>query len=167
MIKVKKLSTTDFLQYKKLRLEMLERYPTYFGSSFEEEILFKDMVWMNRLNKSSAITLGLMKDSNLVGMVVLMLNQRKKMQHFATVYSMYVEDTYQGKGYGKLLLEKVFSKAREFKVEKLRLSVVYTNNKAIELYKKLGFNPYGVEKGTIKYNNEYFDLLLMEKEMGS
>lgn len=87
------------------------------------------------------------------------------MKHFATVYSMYIKEDYQGKGYGKLLLDNVFQTAKQNDVEKLRLSVVYSNENAINLYKKLDFTPYAVEKGTIKYDGKYYDLLLMEKEM--
>jgi len=92
MIRVKKLKTSDFLQYKKIRLEMLERYPMYFGSSVFEETLFSDTTWMNRLNKVSAKTIGLFDDQKIVGIVVLMFNQRSKMKHFATIYSMYIKD---------------------------------------------------------------------------
>ena len=166
MIRVKKLKTSDFLQYKKIRLEMLERYPMYFGSSVFEETLFSDTTWMNRLNKVSAKTIGLFDDQKIVGIVVLMFNQRSKMKHFATIYSMYIKDEYQGKGYSKMLLEHAFLEAIENDVEKLRLSVVHSNEGAISLYNKIGFKPYAVEKGTIKYKDKYYDLLLMEKEMG-
>lgn len=78
MIRIKKLSVKDYLGYKKIRLEMLDRYPFYFGSSMDEEILFSDNIWMNRLNKKNAINFGLMDDDKIIGLVVLMLNLRKK-----------------------------------------------------------------------------------------
>jgi len=65
-----------------------------------------------------------------------------------------------------MLLEHAFLEAIENDVEKLRLSVVHSNEGAISLYNKIGFKPYAVEKGTIKYKDKYYDLLLMEKEMG-
>ncbi|MBC7328277.1 GNAT family N-acetyltransferase, partial [bacterium] len=50
-----------------------------------------------------------------------------------------ISDKYQGKGIGKKLLEKLIDEAKRQNKMGLRLTVMKDNNKAISLYKKLGF----------------------------
>ena len=75
---IRRLDETDYLEYKTIRLEGLMKAPSSFGSSFEEENLFGDDIWKNRLENKNAITLGAFVDEKLVGVVTLLLNERIK-----------------------------------------------------------------------------------------
>lgn len=70
---------------------------------------------------------------------------------------------YRGKGIGSKLLEKVIEKAQEFGLEKIELHVYTTNEPAIALYKKFGFEEEGVIRKYRKLDGEYFDCLSMAK----
>lgn len=71
------------------------------------------------------------------------------------------EKEYMGKGYGRecmeLLLDYCFN---ELKMERVSLDH-YTNNKAGDLYLKLGFKYEGIMRNAAKKDNKYFDLHLM------
>lgn len=48
------------------------------------------------------------------------------------------------------------------KVEQILLTVADDNQPAIHLYKKLGFQTYGIESKALKDNEEYVDEILMK-----
>jgi len=48
-------------------------------------------------------------------------------------------DKYQGKGYGKLLMEKVLEEVKTKNIKNIKLSVDAGNSKAYLMYKKYGF----------------------------
>lgn len=50
-----------------------------------------------------------------------------------------VLDKYQGKGYGKILIEKVLEEVKAKEIKNIKLSVDEGNSKAYLMYKKYGF----------------------------
>ena len=58
-----------------------------------------------------------------------------------------VAEEFQGKGYGRLLMDRVVDFARELEMESMILEVRPTNNPAVALYKNTGFQTIGVRKG--------------------
>lgn len=70
---------------------------------------------------------------------------------------------YRGKGIGSKLLEKVLDRGREFGLEKIELHVYTSNQAAIALYKKFGFEEEGLIKKYRKLDGKYFDCLAMAK----
>ncbi|AIQ20955.1 GNAT family acetyltraansferase [Paenibacillus sp. FSL H7-0357] len=57
----------------------------------------------------------------------------------AFIYDIYIFEPYQGKGYGKQALLALDESARELGVSKIGLHVFGQNNRAFELYKKMGY----------------------------
>lgn len=60
-----------------------------------------------------------------------------------------VLDKYQGKGYGKILIEKVLKEAKAKEIKKIKLSVDEQNSKAYLMYKKYGFEVLGKKNDII------------------
>jgi len=58
-------------------------------------------------------------------------------------------DKYQGKGYGKLLMEKVLEEVKTKNIKKIKLSVDEKNSKAYLMYKKYGFETIKEKDGII------------------
>lgn len=162
-IKYKILRTEDMSDYKSIRLELLKENPTNFGSSFEEESAFEDAMWEKRLNNKNATSIGAYSGNQIIGICVVMKNPRLKMKHRAELNSMYVKMEYRRKGVSVGLLSYVFELMRNTEVEILRLSVASHNTTAISLYRKLGFVGDDIESKALKYENEYIDLVLMNK----
>lgn len=54
---------------------------------------------------------------------------------------LYVKETYRGNGYGKALLERIISKAREQDCGRVEWSVLDWNKLAIDFYTKMGAQP--------------------------
>lgn len=159
------LMQDDLELYKTIRLELLKSHPTSFGSSHEEESKFNQSHWEKRLNNVNAITIGAFIDSKIIGICVVMKQPRLKMKHIAYLNSMYVREKYRRQGISKKMVEYALSLLEETDIEYLFLSVVSTNIAAINLYKELGFTEYGIDPKIIKYEGEYYDLLLMKKAL--
>ena len=74
---------------------------------------------------------------------------------------MFIEPEFQGKGVAGQLLEEVLEYSKQ-KVEQILLTVADDNKPAIHLYKKLGFQTYGIEAKALKDNGVYVDEILMK-----
>lgn len=58
-----------------------------------------------------------------------------------------VAQEYQGKGYGRLLMDRVIGLARELKMDSMLLEVRPSNESAVAMYRNTGFKTIGVRKG--------------------
>ena len=70
---------------------------------------------------------------------------------------------FQGKGYGRLLMEKVIELAEHLEMSSIFLEVRESNIPAIELYKKTGFKTIGIRPGYYVQPKE--DALLMKMDV--
>jgi RimJ/RimL family protein N-acetyltransferase len=64
---------------------------------------------------------------------------------------------------GEGLFQTVFDHARSVGVEVLELGVGDFNTQAQDLYRRLGFEPFGLERRALKYFDRYIDEVLMAK----
>ncbi|MGA3600749.1 GNAT family N-acetyltransferase [Lysinibacillus agricola] len=103
-------------------------------------------------------------EEKIVGWLMFQSPQRKRLAHTGT-FGMMVLKEYRGLGIGKLLLEKLITWAEHNPyIEKISLGVFSTNERAIALYKKMGFVEEGRKINEIKlHDNEYIDDVLMYK----
>ena len=74
-----------------------------------------------------------------------------------------IRKMYQGKGYGKLLMDKCEEITKMQEYPNIKLEVRVSNEKAINLYKKCGFKIVATRKNYYQDNHE--DAYLMIKEM--
>lgn len=73
-------------------------------------------------------------------------------------------EKYRGKGYGQLCTSYMLNYAfNKLNINKVELSLLSKNKKALNLYKKNGFVMEGLVKQTQYKNGEYLDLILMSK----
>jgi ribosomal protein S18 acetylase RimI-like enzyme len=159
---IRLLNRTDIDAFKVIRLNALKNNPEAFGSSYEEEVEFSDERFLKRLENENARTFGVFEEKKLVGLCTLMFQPRKKMNHRADIYSMYVEPHMRQKGIGRLLVTKAIEMARATNtVEQIYLTVVSTNESAKGLYQSLGFKTFGIEERAMKYEEVYYDHELM------
>jgi ribosomal protein S18 acetylase RimI-like enzyme len=72
-----------------------------------------------------------------------------------------VKKGYRKMGIGTQLIEETIKKAREQGLERIELEVFKSNEPAIGLYKKIGFEVEGEKKKARKLDNAYDDLVIM------
>jgi ribosomal protein S18 acetylase RimI-like enzyme len=96
------------------------------------------------------------------GMVVIYPNIYKKLAH-QSLFSIIVDEHYRGKGVGSRLVQETIKMAKEdFQIELFHLEV-YEANPARNLYKRMGFEEYGVDKDFIKEDGKYVAKICMQK----
>ena len=98
-------------------------------------------------------------ESNLVGFIAAIGNQFLRNQHSAYLV-LGVLDMYQGQGIATKLFDQLFDWAKENKLSRLELTVIKDNNKAFNLYKKMGFTLEGEKVHSLMIDgepiNEYY-----------
>lgn len=94
------------------------------------------------LSKKNNIIFVAEVEGNLVGFIAAIGNQFQRNKHCAYLV-IGVLDMYQGQGIATKLFNRVFDWAKEVKLSRLELTVIKDNNKAFNLYKKMGFTLEG------------------------
>lgn len=79
----------------------------------------------------------------------------------AELININVKEDYQNKKIGTKLIEQMINDCRKNNVSSITLEVKKSNNNAIHLYEKIGFNKVSIRKGYY----QGIDGILMEKEL--
>ena len=158
MVQVRSLSGADAAAFQACRLEALSRHPCAFAASLDEEAGRSLVEVALRLEQGAVF--GAFVDGALVGTAGFALPPLQKKCHKGLLWGVYVRAAARGRGLGRLLVEQVIDHARG-RVEQLHATVVTTGEAARQLYRRLGFQVYGLEPRGLKVGDRYFDQELM------
>jgi len=162
LTEIRKLVTSRWKDYRKLRLESLRRSPLAFGSSFGEEAALREREWKKRMKGAYFAMTG---DVPL-GMIVCSFNKDVKFRHIAEIFSFYVRPGCRGKGVGTALLDHALWVAKNNAlIIKVRLYVNSRQRAAIRMYEKVGFMVVGRLDREMKVGGRYYEMLVMEKRI--
>ena len=157
---VRRLGPDDAAVYWPLRLRALREHPQAFISSFEEEQAKPLSAAQARLGAVPDLQFwGVFSDApgaELVGMVGLEREARRKARHKAHVIGMYVVPEAAGRGLGRALLDTLIRDAAGSGIESLLLTVTDGNLGAQHLYRSAGFVAFGLEPAAIKVDGLAF-----------
>ncbi|MBW2996857.1 GNAT family N-acetyltransferase [Candidatus Woesearchaeota archaeon] len=142
-MKIRKGKKQDFRDYLKHQLEAFpnerrERHKRYFAQKIERDGIFiaeLDGKYIGHLTFSQFISPPFVNSLYLEEFVIAKSSR--------------------GKGYGKKMLDRIITKAKQLRLERVILNT-WNNpkNKAIRLYRKYGFKKVGTIKN--KYGNNLF-----------
>ena len=138
----------------------LESLAILSNSLFAEKSRFShsDFIDMSNQKDIYLIAKAYKKDSSeIIGYFV-----SRQILDEAEIYQIGIKDSYQGQNIGKHLLEFSLNILKEMKTKKVYLEVRNNNNKAINLYQKVGFIKYGLRKN---YYENNIDAYLYRKEL--
>lgn len=100
-------------------------------------------------------------DGKIVGFTRCEGNKLSRFRHKAE-FGICISKEYWGYGIGRILLENILLWAENVGIEKVSLTVVQTNTKAIELYKSYGFVEEGVLiKDRLHKDGNYYNTIIM------
>lgn len=151
------LEAADLAAFRALRLEALAKSPTSFLSSEAEERSVPDdevLRWFAGARPSAVF--GVEAGDALVGMAGFAPNKRLKQIHRATLWGVYVQPSWRGKGIARDVVEAVIRHAREH-VDFLDAVVTAENTSARALYRSLGFREYGIIERSLLIDGVYYD----------
>ncbi|MBN1154960.1 ribosomal protein S18-alanine N-acetyltransferase [candidate division KSB1 bacterium] len=133
--------------------EIVEIEKLAFADPWTEESFLYDLLYPY---KKLAIT-GLLRDNIVAYLLSVFIADELHLHNIA------VHPEYQGQGIAKLMLWYMLSVAQYERVGVCHLEVRVSNQNAIELYKKFGFEILGQRRGYYQNNKE--DALLMSKKI--
>ncbi|MFT3909051.1 MAG: GNAT family N-acetyltransferase [Ferruginibacter sp.] len=158
------LTAADIESYRQLRLACLKNYPDNFGTTYEEALLDGSSKFSKILatNNGNDFMFGAFSNDTLIGICGFIQQGRSKTNHHGEIVQMYVDPSFAGKGTGTTLLKHTIEKAFENKaIDQVLLSVVYSNEKAVATYKKIGFAEYGKLENYFKEDGRSWTQLFM------
>ena len=157
-VQIRRLGRSDAEDYRTIRLRALETSPEAFGSVHAVEAARPLADFAERLAASAVF--GAYAGGPIVGMAGFKRETGPRDRHKGFIWGVYVEPAARGQGVGAALMEALIASARDA-VEQLTLAVVSSNQAAIALYEKFGFETYGVEPRALKGAEGYADEVLM------
>jgi ribosomal protein S18 acetylase RimI-like enzyme len=158
-VRITSLPPDRWEDFRELRLESLRKEPKAFLSSYEDEAGLGKGVWQERIKNA---VFAVVNDKP-VGMMTYLRRGRRKNDHIADIFAVYVDKKHRGKGIADRLLKHVISRVKKNdSVSKIALSVVADQTPAVSLYMKHNFKVVGVLEKELKLNGSFYDELVME-----
>ncbi|MBN1038871.1 MULTISPECIES: GNAT family N-acetyltransferase [unclassified Clostridium] len=101
-------------------------------------------------------------DSEIVGFISAEIGNVRRVQHSAYIV-VGIREKYRNQGIGTEFFKKLNDWALDKKIVRLELTVVCTNQRALNLYKKSGFEIEGTKRKSMYIDGEYVDEYYMSK----
>lgn len=92
-----------------------------------------------------------------------LIPQQYRNAHMAYLGGVAIDPDFAGRGYGQQMLEEVLQWARERQLRRVELSAAVSNERAIRLYEKVGFQREGIlrQYTWFRPDNRFIDEVLM------
>jgi GNAT superfamily N-acetyltransferase len=162
------LDPTDAPAFQSLRLEGLMHHPASFRATYEEEAAQSSAEVAGRLREQAVF--GAFVDGELCGIAGFARAAQAKKRHKGELWGVYVREGARREGLGSAVVGAVIEHARG-EVAQLCATVALVNRPARRLYRKLGFEPYGLEPRGLKVGERYLDqehlVLLLDAHAGN
>jgi len=142
--------------------KFLAREPGEFNFTLEQE---REFVKNSINDENSLFLIAEINGKIIANCSVGRVTNNKRFLHRAEM-GIVVRKDYWNRGIGKNLMQECIKWCKGKGVEQLELEVVIQNNRAISMYRNLGFDIYGTKKYALKYadgsyEDEYFMCLLL------
>jgi len=134
----RKLLPEESKIYRAIRLESLEKFPEAFGANYQEALSIKKFRIESDIEEETPerFVYGAFAQNEIVGICTFVKNENNT----GSIYQMYVKKEFQGKNIGQGLIEAVIAEAcQNFNGIEIILEVTPGNDKAYNLYRKIGF----------------------------
>jgi ribosomal protein S18 acetylase RimI-like enzyme len=116
--------------------------------------------WLTNGMQRGTIRLIAVDGAEVVGWIDIERTDREGFVHVGRL-GMGVLKAYRGQGIGTALLERSLEEARMHRLERVELDVYASNQIAIHLYEKYGFEIEGRKRNARKLDEIYDDIVLM------
>lgn len=105
------------------------------------------------------------KNDNVVGWVSFQSFYGRPAYRFTAEISIYLDKEMRGKGYGKEILEYAINKCPQLEIKTLLGYIFGHNEPSLKLFKKLGFETWGIFPRIAELDNIERDLIILGKRI--
>ncbi len=153
------LGPDDGPAFQALRLRGLLECPSVFVASHAEEAATPLADVAKRLEPAAGrAVFGAFDDGVLVGVVGLVREHYRKLAHKGFVWGMYVAPEARRQGTGAALLAHALTHAANaWRLRQVNIGANAANDAALALYRRLGFERYGVERDFLCVDGVFHD----------
>ncbi|OAJ73110.1 GNAT family acetyltransferase [Brevibacillus sp. SKDU10] len=160
---IRSATETDAKALSKLRLQIdgeTENLDREKGEAFIDPLGFEQLINADTEKKRNLFLVAVVHDQ-IIGFSRCEGNQLKRFSH-KIEFGVCVLKEFWGFGIGKNLLKESIAWADSNDIKKITLNVLETNDKAITLYRKLGFEIEGIlQKDKILSDGKYYNTIIM------
>ncbi|WZL82731.1 GNAT family N-acetyltransferase [Vallitaleaceae bacterium 9-2] len=152
----------DYMKEVDCETKFLAREPGEFGFTLEQE---ENFISGLTTDDSKQFLIAEVEGQIVANCSVGFLSSNRRYLHRAGLGISVKQDKW-GLGIGRIMMKESISWCKEKGVEQLELEVVTNNERAVGLYKSLGFDTYGTKKHALRYSDgtyadEYFMILFL------
>lgn len=139
-VRIRRLGTSEWREYRALRLRALQDAPEAFSSTWAEARHFADTEWMQRTARAdSALELPLIAEVNETWVGLLWARIESTDGSLAQLYQMWVAPECRSRGIARGLMEAALAWCAEQGVATVLLGVTDGERPARHLYESVGF----------------------------
>jgi ribosomal protein S18 acetylase RimI-like enzyme len=165
-LEIQRLVPHDAAQYRSVMLHGYLHHGDAFTSQHAEREPLPLSWWQNRIHTGSDApeqVFGAFDEfGELRGVGGVMFESRPKIRHRSTLFGMCVLPQARGQGAGFAIVNACIAAARAHPgTVQIDLDVTSTNQTAVRLYERCGFQSYGCKPNAIQHEGRAYDKLLM------
>jgi L-amino acid N-acyltransferase YncA len=157
-------------ELKELRIEAVKSDSVAFSTELDEALAKPDSDWKETLEGSlngDQFVVFAELNGKLVGMIRAYLYKKERFKHNASLQAFYVSTDVRGTGIGAKLMDKAIELIKSKGYIKYIITEVFSSQIAsIKVHEKLGFEIVGRYKNFVKIDDEYFDSVYFQKQVG-
>ncbi|HTW63013.1 MAG TPA: GNAT family protein [Bryobacteraceae bacterium] len=163
-MEIRILTAADAQVYSDLRLEALATEPRAFSSSPADHLALSPEQIRERLQPADSdgypdtFVFGAFDAGKLVGTAGFWRERQPKLRHKGTIWGVYVAPPHRGRGLSRSLMAAALDRLHGYPdLRQVNLAVTATQAPAERLYRSLGFEQFGYERGALSVAGEWVD----------
>jgi len=158
VLEIRPLAAPDAAAFRRIRLQAISDSPSAVWPTYEEEARRTVEETEARIRKTDVqVVFGAFIDAELVGVAGLRREPLEQVRHKAVLWGVFISPDRRREGLARKLFASVLSFARDEGVLQIQLCVNAENDRARQLYRSLGFKPFGLEPRAMRIGDKYFD----------
>ncbi|KVR38712.1 GNAT family N-acetyltransferase [Burkholderia multivorans] len=167
MITIRLLDAADAAPFQSLRLAAIRTSPTSFLPTEDEVAAVPVETFAAQIMPThTQAVFGAFDGETLIGSTGVRRDAHAKVAHKATIWGVYVDAAYRGRGIAQSLLEHAIGHAEHaWQCAQLMLCVNAFNATAERLYASLGFERFGTEPRSLCVDGRFYDEHHMVKRL--
>jgi len=157
ILKYKKLKKNDGENYLKLLKKLDHETSFMLYESNERKTTVKEMEQkIEQINSRGGVIIGAELNNEIIGFISAGRVPLKRVKHSVYIVAGVLSKE-SDKGIGTKLFKNLIEWAEENEISRLELTVMKHNERAINLYKKIGFEIEGIKKNSLVLDGDYID----------